>query len=110
MFNRNEPRTSDTKEQITVSQWLVEIGLDFTTEEEFLPYVADIYIRDLKLIIELDGPYHREKRDKKRDEFLQSEHSIDVWRFKNKLIKEDFKAQFTEMIIERSEMLYDAQT
>lgn len=110
MFNRNEPRTTDTKEQLTVSQWLINIGIGFTTEEEFPPYVADIYVRDLNLIIELDGPHHRKKKDEIRDAFLKDEHSIDVWRFKNDLITKDFESEFTDMIIERAEKLYDAQT
>ena len=110
MIMRNFARKSDTKEQLTVATWLREIGLDFTLEEEFDPYIADIYIRALNLTIELDGPSHQEKRDSKRDEFLKETYEVDVWRFKNKQINTEFKSLFAGMIMERSEEFFNAQT
>ena len=79
-------------------------------EEEFSPYFADIYIKDLNLTIELDGPAHLKKRDDKRDAVLKDKYNLDVWRFSNKTIKGDFKEQFVAKILERAKEVADAQT
>ncbi len=104
MVLRREPKTRDTNEQLRVASWLRELGLGFSLEEEFSPYCADIFICDLNLIIELDGPQHLKRRDAKRDAFIKETYGIDVWRFKNREIRENFKAQFHARIMERAEI------
>ena len=41
---RQDPAKRDTKEQLLVSKWLNEIGLEHSLEEELEPYWADIFI------------------------------------------------------------------
>jgi len=33
-------------------------------------YVADFYVKKLKMVIEIDGSYHKKNRDRRRDEYL----------------------------------------
>lgn len=110
MIMRNFNRKNDTKEQRILASWLREMGIDFTLEEDFAPYVADVYIRALSLTIELDGPSHRKKRDEKRDNILKETYDVDVWRFKNKEINAEFKPLFIEMIMNKSKEIFNAQT
>lgn len=108
MVLRNDTKKSGTNSQLVVASWLHEMGLGFTMEEEFSPYFADIYIKDLNLTIELDGPSHLNKRDAKRDAVLKDKYNLDVWRFSNETIKGAFKEQFIAEILERAEEVDDA--
>ena len=82
----NEPSKRDTKEQLLVSKWLTEIGLEHSLEEEFSPYWADIYIHDIRLAIELDGAFHLKKQDAKRDAYLLEEYKVSTWRVPNLMV------------------------
>tara|TARA_Y100000310_G_C20703221_1_gene832057 strand:- start:4996 stop:5316 length:321 start_codon:yes stop_codon:yes gene_type:complete len=102
----SEPRKRDTKEQLLVSKWLNEIGLEHSLEEEFPPYWADIYIHDIKLVIELDGAYHLKKRDAERDRHLLDEYGVCTWRVDNSVVmvrnKESFIQELMILVEERS--------
>ena len=104
---RNEPQTTNTKTQLLVASWCEEMGLHCILEEQVGRYSLDVYLPELRLGIELDGPYHLRKRDAKRDGFIQRRHNIDVWRFKNKEIKKMDKETFFGMIEERAGELYE---
>ena len=82
----NELSKTDTKEQLLVSKWLTEIGLEHSLEEEFSPYRADIYIHDIRLVIELDGAFHLKKRDAKRDAYLLEKYRVYTWRVPNSVV------------------------
>ena len=101
---KNDRMVRDTPSQLTVSEWLQDMGMGFALESEnFYPYRPDIYIEDLKLVIELDGPSHLKKKDSKRDDHFKEHYQVDTWRFKNKDIRASFKDEFVEMINERAE-------
>ena len=102
---RAENKTENTKEQLRVASWLIELGLLTNLEVSFPPYIADIYLPELDLIIELDGPHHWASKDKKRDTYLNEEHGVNVWRFKNEVIKASFKEDFIALIMKRAEEL-----
>ena len=96
---RQEPTKRDTQEQLLISKWLNEIGLEHSLEEELEPYWADIYVHDLKLVIELDGPSHMKKRDDVRDMFLIKNYHVSIWRIKNKTVKVSYKAEFEKELM-----------
>ena len=97
---RQEPTKRDTKEQLLISKWLNEIGLEHSLEEELDPFWADIYIHDLNLVIELDGPNHMKKRDDARDEFLVETYHVSIWRIKNKIVKVNYKEEFKKELMQ----------
>ena len=106
-MSRNEPTTINTKTQLIVASWCEEMGLRCLLEELVGGYSLDIYLPELRLGIELDGPHHSRKRDGKRDAFLERRHDIDVWRFKNKEVEKMNKEAFFEMIEERAGVMYE---
>ena len=71
-------------------------------EERVSVYSLDIYLPEIRLGIELDGPYHRKKRDEKRDSFIKRRYNIDIIRFKNKEIDEMNKEDFFVLIEQRA--------
>ena len=108
MYNY-EIKTTDTAEQLTVFGWCEEIGLTVLLEYNVPPYYLDIYLPELKLAVELDGPMHSRKRDKKRDGFIKRRHGIDVWRFRNRDITDTFQKQFNSHINKRAKEIFDAK-
>ena len=56
------------------------------TERIIRPYILDIYIKNIKIGIEIDGGVHEKQGgyDNKRDQFLWEKHGIRVFRFNNK--------------------------
>jgi len=107
---KSDPRKKDTPQQFLVASWLKEAGFGTTLEEDFPPYVVDVYIPDLHLGIELDGPHHFRKRDAIRDENLLSEYSLEIWRFNNTEIVRNYKSIFIDNIIKFAQGRIDAST
>ena len=107
---KNEPRKKDTKQQFTVAAWIKESGFGSSFEEDFPPYVVDIYISDLHLGIELDGPHHFKKRDQKRDEELFRDYGLVIWRYSNKEITGKFKSSFIKNLMQFAQGKVDAET
>ena len=107
---KNEPLKKDTKQQFTVAAWIKESGFGSSLEEDFPPYVVDIYISDLHLGIELDGPHHFKKRDQKRDEELFRDYGLVIWRYSNKEITGKFKSSFIKNLMQFAQGKVDAET
>lgn len=81
---------SYTKDQIKLKSWIEEAGLEVIMEASFPPYFADIFLPEIGLSIEVDGPWHiSKKRDSKRDEYLFETYGIETLRVKLKDIKKD---------------------
>ena len=76
---RGELSKKDTPQELMVLNWVRDTGIGANPQEDFPPYVVDVYVPDLQLAIEIDGPLHLSKRDKKRDEILASQ-GIETWR------------------------------
>ena len=51
----------------TVCRWLDELDVGYTEEYPVGQYTIDIYIPDMRLGVELDGPQHVKKKDIIRD-------------------------------------------
>ena len=107
---KSDPRKKDTPQQFLVAAWVKEAGFGTTLEEDFPPYVVDVYIPDLHLGIELDGPHHFRKRDAIRDEKLLSEYSLEIWRFNNAEIVRNYKSMFIDNIIKFAQGRINAST
>ena len=108
MFSEISKR--DTKEQLLVSKWLTEIGLEHSLEEEFPPYWADVYIHDIRLVIELDGAFHLKTRDAKRDKHLLEEYKVSTWRVDNSSVTARNKVNFIKELMDKVEERSNAKS
>ena len=107
---KSEPRKKDTKQQFTVAAWVKEAGFGSSLEEDFPPYVVDIYISDLHLGIELDGPHHFKKRDQRRDAVLFRDYGLVIWRHNNDEIVGKFKSSFIDNLMTFAQGKINAET
>ncbi len=98
---KNDPFKQNTPNQLRVKSWIEDIGIGVTLEEDFGKYVVDIYIPDLLLGVEIDGPYHLKKKDRLRDEYLMDSFGIDILRIPDKDIKVSYRDEFTNIIMDR---------
>ena len=98
---RNDPFKTDTNHQRLIDRWIKEIGIGTQLEYEVGRYFIDIYVPDLILGIEVDGPWHLRKRDKKRDEYILEVHGIETWRIPIKGINMAYKQEFMDRILDR---------
>ena len=92
---------TDTKHQLLINGWIVDIGIGTVLEQPFGAYSVDIFIPDLDLGIEVDGPYHLKKRDLKRDEYLKQIHGVDIWRIPIKRMGAGYKDKLISRIMLR---------
>ena len=70
------------------------LGLRFRAQHPIDIFIADFYCHPLKLVIEIDGGYHRETVQSDYDEGRTGELAnwgIDVIRFTNEQIEQDFE-------------------
>ena len=66
-----------TKQENIIAECLSDLGLRYTEQYEFYPYMVDFYIPELIMVVEADGTYgHLKKRDLKRDGKLQEYDEI----------------------------------
>jgi len=96
----SELRKRDTIEQLLVSDWLLELGLEHSLEEDFSPYSADVYIHDIRLAIEVDGAFHLKKKDAKRDNYILEKYGVSTWRVNNSEIKSSNKDTFIKELMD----------
>jgi very-short-patch-repair endonuclease len=88
-----------TKNQYKLEKIINELGFATELETPFGNYSADIYIPELNIIVELDGPSHvSKKKDESRDAKIKEEYGVDVLRikypFNKKKVKEIIDAYF----------------
>ncbi len=101
-YRGNTLKTHYTKKQIQVAGWINSIG--FQTELEYVvgKYCLDIYIPEINIGIEIDGPSHYSKKDAKRDDWIKENYKIqDIIRFKSSIGKEEFKKAFKDLIVRK---------
>ena len=102
MVGRNL-RKKDTPHELMVLEWVRSTGLRANSQEDFPPYVVDVYIPDMKLGIEIDGPLHLSRRDRKRDQELKNNYGVDIWRLPLKILKVSYKDEFISELMEKVE-------
>ena len=67
-------------------------GFRFKRQHPILTYVADFYCHKAKLVIEIDGSYHKRKRQKNYDKYrtqIMNELGLTVIRFSNFELQEN---------------------
>ena len=69
-----------TKPHIKLMNMLESLELGCVEEVLFHPYTVDIYIPELHIAFEADGPQHNVKRDIKRDLYLMGTYALPVLR------------------------------
>ena len=57
----------------------------------------------MKLGIEIDGPLHLSRKDKKRDQELKNNYEVDIWRLPLKILKVSYKDEFISELMEKVE-------
>ena len=84
-----------TLAETILKEALLEYGIDFEFQKPLYSkstcYIADFYICDKRLVVELDGSSHkgREDYDAKRTTDIKKLHGYNVLRFKNKAVFAD---------------------
>ena len=74
----NLPPRDYTDQENLIARCLDEFGLRYEQQAYYPPYIVDIYVPELKMVIEADGVYgHLGKRDRKRDKDLESIEDIE---------------------------------
>lgn len=63
---------------------LDQIGLNYESERSFPPYTVDIYLPEWHIGVEIDGPQHSAKKDRKRDDYLLENYGLYLLRLKVK--------------------------
>ena len=109
-LNKGDLRKKDTPQELLVLEWVRATGLGANAQEDFPPYVADVYVPDLELVIEVDGPLHMKKRDKKRDLDLKTKYGVDTWRIPLKKMAKSYKNEFTAELQKIIQKKIDAAT
>ena len=102
---RDDAFKTDTKHQLLINRWIEELGIGTVLEQPFGNYSIDIFIPDLNLGIEVDGPYHLKRRDSKRDEYLKQTHDVDIWRIPIKDMGAGYKYKLINRLMLRVEEL-----
>ena len=70
-----------------VIKQLEKWGIQLMEEVDFPPYRADIYIPDVHVVVEVDGPHHSKKANEKRDTELLEQYLLHTFRIKTKDVK-----------------------
>ena len=65
-----------------VCRWLGELGISYMEEYLVEPYSLDIFLPELFLGVEVDGPSHNRKHDAIRDEKIMQQYEIPIIRIK----------------------------
>ena len=92
-----ELRRNVTKEERRIwYDFLKDHPLQFHRQRTFGPYIVDFYCPAAKLVIELDGSQHYEaqgiQHDRERTEYLTKYRGLQVLRFTNLEVQQDFRA------------------
>lgn len=74
-----------------VTRWLTNAGISWMAEYPVGPWHLDIYLKEMNLGVEIDGPCHglRRKKDQARDEEINETYGIPILRIKVGTPKEE---------------------
>ena len=63
-----------------VIKFLEKWGIELMEEVDFPPYRVDIFVPEVHVVIEVDGPHHSKKANEKRDKKLLEEYLLPTFR------------------------------
>ena len=91
-----EQRNNPTRAEQFLWEYLKnnKLGVKFRRQHPVFKYIADFYCHELRLIIEVDGDYHRDSVQTEYDEFRSediNDFGIKVIRFNNEQVLNDVK-------------------
>lgn len=92
--------TSYTFGQMTVHNWLQELGITTDVEVPMGKYCIDLLARHEWIVFEYDGPMHNKKKDKIRDEYLMENFNLPTYRIKTLFPKEEVKVNLIQFASE----------
>lgn len=78
----NNTDTVRTRPHRKLEEVLSLEGISFISEMSFPPYQVDVYLPEWHVGIEIDGPWHKKKHDRVRDEYLKVYYGLPIIRFK----------------------------
>jgi very-short-patch-repair endonuclease len=90
--------------ELLLKEALIEYNVNFEFQKplysEKFRYIADFFIIDQRLIVELDGSTHNgnESADTQRSADIINHYGYDVIRFKNKAVFKEVKAVLSEIL------------
>ena len=100
MKNNLTPLSQNLRKNMTKEEkhlwydYLKQLPVTVKRQEVFEHYIADFYINEARLVIELDGSQHYseegEEKDRQRDRFFQK-LGIKVLRYTNRDIHQNFR-------------------
>jgi very-short-patch-repair endonuclease len=93
-----------TKAEDVVFDILVGMGVRFRTQMVMGPFIVDFFVKNPRLIIEIDGGYHnnhhQKECDRKREVWLKHNFHTKVIRFTNEeVFTKGFEDEFTGRIL-----------
>lgn len=76
--------------EVEVAAWLTRLEISFVYQHQIGPYLADFYLPDFNVVLEVDGDYwHRNKaKDDARDSYIVGQ-GYRLFRLQESLVKED---------------------
>ena len=112
--NSQRLRKEMTKEERHLwFDFLKDLPITVNRQKVIGRYVVDFYCAEADLVIELDGSQHFEQDgltdDKKRDEYLRSK-GLEVVRYPNNQINEDFEAVCVDILNRVEKSLLDCRS
>jgi len=71
-----------------------QLGVRVRRQHPLHPFIADFFVASRRLVIELDGESHRERReqDRARDRYLASTYGVRVLRIDAALVERELRA------------------
>ena len=80
-----------------------QLGVTFRRQHPIGPYIADFYVPELRLVVEIDGATHTSdeqmEHDKTRDDFMRMQ-GIRVKRYTNLEICSNWQAALDDLVRE----------
>jgi very-short-patch-repair endonuclease len=91
--------THNTDKQREVEKWVNQLGFRTNLEDPIREYCVDIYIPELNWAVEIDGPSHYKKKDRKRDKKLKEYGIEHIFHAKVAIKEDDFKRDFMDDVV-----------
>ena len=87
------PYVSDA--HLRVQNYLEARGVQLIEEVKFTPYTVDVWVPELHMAVEIDGPQHMRKKDLARDAVLVGKYSLYVLHVKHDISFDELFERFT---------------
>lgn len=100
--------TGNTRIHRALDGALRRVGFVTQLEEPFGPYAVDIYVPELHMAFEADGPSHSKRKDRIRDLVLLDTFGLHVARFKQRVILKDVDGAVEAWVAENADVMADS--